>query len=160
MGMGNTPVGACGDRKHARAPVLLHAEHAGAPRFPPIRGAEPGQSGCRSLSGLRSRPERDRLHRELLPLDELATGAAGVMARLVPGYCRVGTGAVVRLRVHVHDPLPAEQEACAGQPFCFWWAYRKAAATGVGHLRLSGGHVLGAVFFEAADAWFPGRGRG
>jgi glyoxylase-like metal-dependent hydrolase (beta-lactamase superfamily II) len=55
--------------------------------------------------------EQDRLHRALLPLDEVAAGADGVMARIAPYYSRVETGAVVRFRVHVHNPFPAPSKA-------------------------------------------------
>jgi glyoxylase-like metal-dependent hydrolase (beta-lactamase superfamily II) len=55
--------------------------------------------------------EQDRLHRDLLPLDDLAAGADGVMARIAPYYSRVETGAVVRFRVEVHNPFDATRKA-------------------------------------------------
>ncbi|WP_097324091.1 MBL fold metallo-hydrolase [Paractinoplanes atraurantiacus] len=55
--------------------------------------------------------EQDRLHRELLPLAELDAGPDGVMARIAPYYTRAETGAVVRLRVQVINPLDAVRKA-------------------------------------------------
>jgi glyoxylase-like metal-dependent hydrolase (beta-lactamase superfamily II) len=55
--------------------------------------------------------EQDRLHRELLPLDDLAIAPDGVLARIAPYYSRVETGSVVRLCVHVNNPSAAPQKA-------------------------------------------------
>ncbi|GAA0495949.1 hypothetical protein Ade02nite_17880 [Paractinoplanes deccanensis] len=55
--------------------------------------------------------EQDRLHRELLPLDEVEAEADGVMASIAPYYSRAETGAVVRLRVLLRNPFRAAQKA-------------------------------------------------
>ncbi|MBX6354322.1 MAG: hypothetical protein IRZ05_00535 [Micromonosporaceae bacterium] len=48
--------------------------------------------------------EQARLHRELLPLDELGLGTDGVLARIAPSYQRAQTGTVARFLVTVTNP--------------------------------------------------------
>jgi glyoxylase-like metal-dependent hydrolase (beta-lactamase superfamily II) len=55
--------------------------------------------------------EQDRLHRELLPLDETGIGPDGVLGRIAPYYSRAEPGSVVRLTVRVQNPLPVAQKA-------------------------------------------------
>jgi glyoxylase-like metal-dependent hydrolase (beta-lactamase superfamily II) len=55
--------------------------------------------------------EQVRIHHELLPLDELALGADGVLARIAPYHSRAEVGGVVRFRVSVGNPRPTVQKA-------------------------------------------------
>ena len=48
--------------------------------------------------------EQVRIHHDLLPLDELASGADGVLARIAPHYARAQTGTAARFRVSVTNP--------------------------------------------------------
>ncbi|GAA3773875.1 hypothetical protein GCM10022225_71880 [Plantactinospora mayteni] len=50
--------------------------------------------------------ELDRIHHELLPLDEYEFGADGVLARIAPYYSRAETGNVTRFTVAVGNPRP------------------------------------------------------
>ena len=52
-----------------------------------------------------------RLHRELLPLDELDLGADGVLARITPYHSRCAAGSTARFRVEVRNPAPIPQRA-------------------------------------------------
>jgi glyoxylase-like metal-dependent hydrolase (beta-lactamase superfamily II) len=55
--------------------------------------------------------EQVRLHRELLPLDELEFGADGVLARIAPYYRRTQTGTVARFLIEVVNPRRAVEKA-------------------------------------------------
>ena len=55
--------------------------------------------------------EQVRLHRELLPLEELETGADGVMARIAPYYSRAETAEVRRFVISVSNPRRFVQKA-------------------------------------------------
>jgi glyoxylase-like metal-dependent hydrolase (beta-lactamase superfamily II) len=55
--------------------------------------------------------EQVRLHRELLPLDELDVGADGVLVRVAPYYQRAQTGTVARFLVTVANPRRAVEKA-------------------------------------------------
>ena len=48
----------------------------------------------------------ERLHRELLPLDEVDLGAEGFIARLEPYTATVGPGGDVAFDVSVRNPFP------------------------------------------------------
>jgi glyoxylase-like metal-dependent hydrolase (beta-lactamase superfamily II) len=73
--------------------------------------------------------EQDRLHRELLPLDETGIGPEGVLVRVAPYYARAETGSVVRLRVQVENPADAEQEAVLRPVLPAGWTAVPEAAT-------------------------------
>jgi glyoxylase-like metal-dependent hydrolase (beta-lactamase superfamily II) len=55
--------------------------------------------------------EQVRLHRELLPLDDLELGADGVLARVAPYYQRAQTGTVARFLVQVTNPRRVVEKA-------------------------------------------------
>jgi glyoxylase-like metal-dependent hydrolase (beta-lactamase superfamily II) len=59
----------------------------------------------------READEQDRIHRELLPLEETGIGPDGVLARIAPYYSRAETGSAVRLRVQVSNRSDAVQLA-------------------------------------------------
>jgi hypothetical protein len=56
--------------------------------------------------------ELERLHRELLPLDEVDFGAGGFGAGIEPYRSSVAIRGVVTLAVTVRNPFPAAAEAC------------------------------------------------
>jgi glyoxylase-like metal-dependent hydrolase (beta-lactamase superfamily II) len=55
--------------------------------------------------------EQDRLHRELLPLEETGIGPDGMLARIAPYYSRARAGAVQKFTIDVSNPLAAAQDA-------------------------------------------------
>jgi hypothetical protein len=55
--------------------------------------------------------EQVQIHHDLLPLDELAIGADGVVARIAPYYSRAAAGSVARFRVTVGNPRRSTQKA-------------------------------------------------
>ncbi|WP_433293724.1 MBL fold metallo-hydrolase [Actinoplanes sp. CA-030573] len=59
----------------------------------------------------REAEEQERLHRELLPLDDLAIGPDGVVARVTPYYSRAEPRTVVRLGLRVRNPFDAVRKA-------------------------------------------------
>jgi hypothetical protein len=73
--------------------------------------------------------EQDRLHRELLPLDDHAIGADGVVARIAPYYSRAETGSLVRFRVYVHNPQQVMQKAVLRMVLPVGWVAVPDAAT-------------------------------
>jgi hypothetical protein len=56
--------------------------------------------------------ELARLHRELLPLDQVDFGAGGFGARIEPYRSEVAPGAVIDAEVVVRNPFPVADEAC------------------------------------------------
>ncbi|GGK75003.1 MBL fold metallo-hydrolase [Mangrovihabitans endophyticus] len=55
--------------------------------------------------------EQERVHRDLLPLEELAIGVDGVLARIAPYHSRAAPGEVLRFRVSLSNPLRSAQRA-------------------------------------------------
>jgi hypothetical protein len=55
--------------------------------------------------------EQDRLHRELLPLEETGIGPDGVLARIAPYYSRARAGVVQKFTIDVNNPVAATQPA-------------------------------------------------
>jgi glyoxylase-like metal-dependent hydrolase (beta-lactamase superfamily II) len=55
--------------------------------------------------------EQFELHEELLPLDEYAIGADGVLAQIAPYYSRAETGGVTRFVISVTNPYSSTQKA-------------------------------------------------
>jgi glyoxylase-like metal-dependent hydrolase (beta-lactamase superfamily II) len=55
--------------------------------------------------------EQVRIHRELLPLDDVDSGADGLLARIAPYYSRAETGTVSRFLVSVSNPYRSVQKA-------------------------------------------------
>jgi glyoxylase-like metal-dependent hydrolase (beta-lactamase superfamily II) len=56
-----------------------------------------------------------RIHRDLLPLDELDIALDGGVARIAPYYTRVQTGSTVRYRITVSNPRRVVQKAMLGR---------------------------------------------
>jgi glyoxylase-like metal-dependent hydrolase (beta-lactamase superfamily II) len=66
--------------------------------------------------------EQDRLHGELLPLDDLAIGPDGVVARIAPYYTTAASGSVLRFRVVVRNPLDATRKTVLRTVLPAGWA--------------------------------------
>lgn len=75
---------------------------------------------------LASGAELARLHRELLPLDDVDFGAGGFGARIEPYRSDVRAGAVVAVRVMVRNPFPRGEEAIVRLVGPAGWSFQPA----------------------------------
>ena len=71
----------------------------------------------------------DRLHRELLPLDDVDFGAEGFAARITPYQAEVAAGSAVQLEVEVLNPFARPEQATVMLVAPSGWLVETATAT-------------------------------
>lgn len=70
-----------------------------------------------------------RVHRDLLPLDELDLGADSILTHLVPYLSAIRSGEPVRFTVTVRNPAPVDQDAVIRLVAPLDWRLRPGVAT-------------------------------
>jgi glyoxylase-like metal-dependent hydrolase (beta-lactamase superfamily II) len=102
----------------------------------------PGAVDRSYLDRLKARgAQLERLHRDLLPLDEVDFGAEGVGAWIRPYRSEIRSGEELVLAVEVLDPFPRAAEAHVSLAVPPGWRVRPMAASGDGRVALEAGRT-------------------